>query len=99
MVSQAGPDIPQLGDPGGDLLDVVHLANKEFVLQKVAEMRVAVSHPMGGEQTLVDLQLICFLIGTLTERNVGFKVAQNTYYIMWRRFPNAQSHSFKQVFI
>ena len=87
MVSQAGPDIPQLGDPGGDLLDIVHLAAQELVLQEVAEMRVAVSHPMGGEQTLIDLQFICVLIDILTERNVGFKVAQNTYYIMWRKTP------------
>ena len=53
VVSQPGADIAELGDPNGDLPDKVHLAAQELVLQEITEMRVAISHPVGGEQTLI----------------------------------------------
>ena len=53
VVSQPGADIAELGDPDGDLPDEVHLAAQELVLQEITEMRVAISHPVGGEQTLI----------------------------------------------
>ena len=57
VVSQPGADIAELGDPDGDLPDKVHLATQELVLQEITEMRVAISHPVGGEQTLIYLQV------------------------------------------
>ena len=56
VVSQPRADIAELGDPDGDLPDEVHLAAQELVLQEITEMRVPISHPVGGEQTLIHLQ-------------------------------------------
>merc|ERR1711878_66223 len=44
----------QLGDPGRDLLDGVHLLVQEVGLQKIAEMSVNVSCLVHVEKTLID---------------------------------------------
>ena len=55
MVAKPSPDPLELGDPGGDLPDGVHLATQELVLQEVTEMGVTISHPVSGQQTLINL--------------------------------------------
>jgi len=55
VIAQPRPDPLELGDPGGDLPDSVHLAAQELVLQEVTEMGVTISHPVSGQQTLIHL--------------------------------------------
>ena len=49
VIAQPSPDPPELGDPGGELPDCVHLAAQELVLQEVTEMGISISHPVGGQ--------------------------------------------------
>ena len=56
VVAKPGCDPLELGDPCGDLPDSVHLAAQELVLQEVTEMGVTISHPVGGQQTLIHLK-------------------------------------------
>ena len=69
VVAQPRSNPLELGDPGGELPDGVHLAAQELVLQEVTEMGISISHPVGGQETLIHLQcysvevkLIYFLV-------------------------------------
>ena len=72
VISQTSPNPLELGDPGGELPDGVHLAAQELVLQEVTEMRITISHPVSGQETLIHLQyssgkhnLKCFVYFTV----------------------------------
>ena len=56
VVAQTRGHSLELGDPGGELPDGVHLAAQELVLQEVTEMRITISHPVSGQETLIHLQ-------------------------------------------
>lgn len=56
VVAQTSPHPLELGDPGGELLDGVHLAAQEIVLQEVTEMGITISHLVSGQETLIHLQ-------------------------------------------
>lgn len=53
VVAQPRSNPLELGDPGGELPDGVHLAAQELVLQEVTEMGISISHPVGGQETLI----------------------------------------------
>jgi len=55
VVSKSGSGSLHLGDPGGDLLDALHLLVKELGLDVVAQVSVSVRGLVHVQQALVDL--------------------------------------------